>query len=92
MKTSDRALRDEILPFVDTSYRTDVADRTIWGHSLGGVLAIELLLKESGLFHRFIATSPGVVLDGQALLDLQVDAPPVRSHLPGRLFLSVGSL
>ncbi len=87
-----QALHDEILPFVDSTYRTDMADRTIWGHSLGAVFAIEVLLKGSGLFHRFIATSPGVVLDGQTLLDLQVDAPPVRSHLPGRLFLSVGSL
>ncbi len=86
------ALRDEILPFVDTTYRTDTFDRTIWGHSLGGVFVLQMLLSGSGLFHRFIATSPGIVLDGQTLFDLQTDAPPARTQVPGRLFISIGSL
>jgi predicted alpha/beta superfamily hydrolase len=87
-----RALQDEILPVVDTAYRTDVADRTIYGHSLGGVFALRLLLNGSGLFRRYLASSPAVVLDGQTLLDLQVDAPPARSDVPGRLFVSIGTL
>ena len=78
--TFQQAIHDEILPFIDTTYRTDISDRTIWGHSLGGV------------FHRYIATSPAVVMEGQTLLDLHVDGPPARSHVPGRLFVSVGTL
>lgn len=90
--TFQRAIHDEILPFVDTTYRTNIADRTIWGHSLGGGFALHLLFNTSGVFHRYIATSPAVVLDGQTLLDLHVDGPSARSHVPGRLFVSVGTL
>lgn len=87
-----QALRHEILPAIDATYRTDTADRTLWGHSLGGLFALRTLLNASGLFHRFIATSPAVSLDGQILLDLAVDSPPAGSNLPGRLFVSVGTL
>ena len=55
---SRRALQDEILPFVDTTYRTDVADRTIYGHSLGGVFVLSLLLNGSGLFRRSSPAAP----------------------------------
>ena len=68
-----------------------MSDRTIWGHSLGGVFALSLLLNGPGLFHRYIATSPAVVIDGQTLLELQVDGPPARSR-PRGLFVSVGTL
>ena len=87
-----RALGEEILPFVDTTYRTDPSDRTLWGHSLGGAFVLQQLLSGSGLFHRYLATSPGVVIDGQTLLDLDANGPAASSHLPGRLFVSVGSL
>ncbi len=83
-------LRTELVPFVDRSYRTDTTDRALWGHSYGGVFALYLLLERPGLFHRFIATSPGVVDQGVAQLDTH-NWPPVGSALPARLFVSVGS-
>lgn len=84
------SLRSELLPFTDATYRTDVADRTLWGHSLGGALALHLLLERPGLFHRFIATSPGVTVQGQPMLDPGC-WPPQDSALAARLFVSVGS-
>jgi predicted alpha/beta superfamily hydrolase len=83
-------LRTELLPFIDQRYRTEKADRTLWGHSFGGVLALHLLLEKPGLFHRYIATSPGVVVEGRALLEPDRWLSP-GSELPGRLFVSVGS-
>lgn len=83
-------LRTEIVPFVDQTYRTDTADRALWGHSYGGVLALYLLLQRPGLFHRFIATSPAVVDQGVAQLDAGA-WPAASSAVPARLFISVGS-
>jgi predicted alpha/beta superfamily hydrolase len=83
-------LRTELLPFIDQRYRTEISDRTLWGHSFGGALALHLLLEKPGLFHRYIATSPAVVVEGQALLDPGTWPSP-GSALPGRLFVSVGS-
>jgi predicted alpha/beta superfamily hydrolase len=84
-------LRTELLPFIDQTYRTNVADRTLWGHSIGGALALHLLLENRGLFQRLIATSPGVVVQGQAMLD-HTSWPPPGSQLSARLFVSVGSV
>ena len=83
-------LRTEIIPLVDQAYRTDVADRTLWGHSLGGLFAVHLLLEEPGLFHRFVATSPAVVEAGRYMLDPET-WPAAGTDLPARLFVSVGS-
>jgi predicted alpha/beta superfamily hydrolase len=83
-------LRTEIVPFLDASYRTDPADRALWGHSYGGALALYLVLQRPGLFHRFIATSPAVVDQGVAQLD-RTAWPAAGSAVPARLFVSVGS-
>ena len=63
------ALQAEIVPLVDADYRTDPADRILWGHSFGGAFAVYALLERGGLFHRVIATSPAAFEQGVQLLD-----------------------
>ena len=84
------ALRTELLPFVDRTYRTDPADRTLWGHSLAGAFALHVLLEGPRLFNRTIATSPAVVEQGLALLD-PAHWPAPGAILDARVFTSVGS-
>jgi predicted alpha/beta superfamily hydrolase len=84
------ALQDELLPFIERTYRTDPTDRTLWGHSLAGAFALYVLLEGPRLFHRTIATSPSVVEDGVVLTG------PERWPVPGatvdaRVFTSVGT-
>jgi predicted alpha/beta superfamily hydrolase len=83
-------LRTELLPFIDDTYRTEVANRTLSGHSLGDVFALHMMLEQPGLFHRFIAASPSVVEAGQAMLD-PGRWPSPNSVLVARLLVSVGS-
>lgn len=87
-----RVLRVDLLPFVDSTYRSDPSDRTLWGHSLGGAFAVHALFEEPTLFQRYIATSPAVALNGETMIDLAADAPVAGSSLPARLFISVGVL
>jgi len=84
------ALRNELLPYIDDRYRTDKSDRTLWGHSLGGVFALRLLLTEPALFQRVIATSPSVVHEGRSLVQAG-DWPAAGNKLEARVFTSVGS-
>ena len=84
------ALQNELLPFIDRTYRTDPADRTLWGHSMAGAFALHVLLEGPRLFSRTIATSPAVVEQGVALLE------PARWPAPGAIlnahaFTSVGA-
>lgn len=84
------ALRADLLSFVDQHYRTEQADRTLWGHSLAGAFALRLLLHQPGLVQRFIATSPAVVEQGRPMLDPPA-WPPAGSEVAATLFVSVGA-
>ncbi|MFX1537812.1 MAG: alpha/beta hydrolase, partial [Promethearchaeota archaeon] len=51
----------ELLPFVDDTYRTDITDRTLLGHSLGGTFTTYCLFQYNSsspsLFKRFVTLS-----------------------------------
>lgn len=52
-----RALKEEIIPLVDRSYRTS-ADRGIEGSSTGGLFVAYAMLEEPDLFTRYAMISP----------------------------------
>lgn len=52
-------LTDELIPFIDSSYSTS-NHRTIIGHSLGGLLAFEALLRKRDYFNNYIAIDPAL--------------------------------
>jgi predicted alpha/beta superfamily hydrolase len=54
-----RVLREEILPFVEETYRTS-EDRGIAGHSFGGLFAAWMLLEAPDLFRRYGLNSPSL--------------------------------
>jgi uncharacterized protein len=85
-------IRSDIVPFIDTHFRTNSKDRIIWGHSLAGAFVLYALFHQSIVFHRYIATSPAVVLDEVTLIDTEVELPLSKQALPVHLFVSVGSL
>jgi predicted alpha/beta superfamily hydrolase len=47
----------ELIPFVDRTYRTDITDRGLLGHSAGGVFAIYAMEERPALFQRIVAAS-----------------------------------
>jgi predicted alpha/beta superfamily hydrolase len=85
------ALASEVLPFVDGHYRTAPDDRTLVGHSYGGLFAVWSLLTRPGLFSRYVAVSPSLWYDDG--LPLRLEASPAARHeaLPARLYLCAGS-
>jgi len=80
-------LRRELIPFIDSEYRTDPSDRTICGHSLGGVFAAFVLFETPPLFSRYLVGAPGI-------LPAAAEANYARAHseLAAKVFLTVGSL
>jgi len=75
-----RFLKEELIPYVDTAFRTDneTRGRTLMGHSLGGYFALFTLFYDyqnernpSKLFRNFIAVSPALDYNRDYLLDLE---------------------
>jgi predicted alpha/beta superfamily hydrolase len=60
-------IRDELMPVVRERYRTS-DDTAIIGESLAGLFIVETFLLEPAMFRRYIALSPSVWWNGEALI------------------------
>jgi predicted alpha/beta superfamily hydrolase len=83
-------LAAEIIPFVDARVRT-TADRGLWGHSLGGLFALHVLLEHPGLFGRYAISSPALAWNGRESVAREAAYARTHDALPARVFLSVGA-
>lgn len=52
-------ITDELIPFIDTNYATS-NHRTIIGHSLGGLITFEALLRKRAYFNNYISIDPAL--------------------------------
>jgi len=55
-----RFFQEELIPFVESNYRTSEEDRTLFGHSLGGQFTLFTLLTATDTFDNYIASAPSV--------------------------------
>jgi len=82
-------IEKELVPFVDTNYRTNNR-RVLNGFSLGSLFALNILIKNPGIFNNYIVGSPYLVNDAdqisKKLLDINF-TPPLKN-----IFISVGEL
>lgn len=75
-----RFLREGVIPFVETRFRTG-GKRAIMGESLAGLFVVDTLLTEPALFTDYVAISPSLWWD---------DRRTLRSGLPARLAAASG--
>lgn len=61
-------LADELIPWVDRNYRTQTS-RILFGHSLGGLFAIDTLISRPQLFDAYIVASPALQWNDQHLIE-----------------------
>ncbi|MBB2146272.1 alpha/beta hydrolase [Pedobacter sp. LMG 31464] len=60
-------LGEELQPYIVSKFKTG-GSKTIIGQSLGGLLATEILLKNSELFNNYIIVSPSLWWNNESLL------------------------
>jgi hypothetical protein len=92
-------IQEELMPYIDANYRTDGVDRTLVGHSYGGLFTLYALFTAPETFQRYLALSPalwyGPNWDGERIIfDLEQEFFEAQdtSHpvLEADLFLAVG--
>jgi len=82
----------ELFPFIERRFAADPGDRTIVGHSYGGLFATYVLLTEPSLYKRYVIVSPSLwYSDGIAF---QMEAAAAANGQPSNVnvFLAVGAL
>lgn len=80
-----RFVAGEVKPWVERTYRTS-GENALIGESLAGLFVIETMLRAPALFDTWIAISPSLWWDNEALLKA---APALLPKVKGRLWLTV---
>lgn len=84
-------LAKELFPFIARKYPAAKGDRTIIGHSYGGLFASYVLLTEPELFSRYIIISPSLWYANRTIITM-ADVAMQSGIRPGaRVFLGVGA-
>lgn len=84
-----RFVGDELIPFIDSSYRTS-SERILIGQSLGGLFGVEVLFTRPSLFTRYLLVSPSLWWDNGAVLDRHAPFAEADARVPSHAFIAVG--
>jgi predicted alpha/beta superfamily hydrolase len=87
-----RFMRDELMPCVNSNYRTDPNDSTIVGHSGGGLFGLYVLFHQPETFRLYVASSPSLWWDNKVMFEYEREYASKHTELPAKLWLSAGSL
>lgn len=85
-------LKEELIPLIETNYRTDASQRMLMGSSFGGLFALYTLFTEPELFRGYVAASPAVPFGNKAIFKQEAEYAGQHQALPVKLYLSVGEL
>ena len=87
-----RFIRNELIPVIDSKYRTHPTDRTLSGASLSGLFSLYVLFEHPGIFNRYRISSPSLWWDNDATFEIEKKYSENHSDLLARVFLSVGDV
>jgi hypothetical protein len=82
----------ELFPFIERKFAADPNDRTIVGHSYGGLFATYLLLTEPSMYKRYVIVSPSLWYSERIAFQMEDAAAARGEPANANVFLSVGAL
>ena len=86
-----RMLMEEALPLVAARWRTDPDDRTLVGHSYGGLFTAWVLQAYPEAFSRYLMVSPSLWYANKLILEREATLSATRLPRLTRAYLGVGS-
>jgi len=85
-------IKGELIPLIDSKYRTIKSERTLMGSSLGGLFTLYTMFNDTESFNRYVLTSPAFQWDNDILFSYEKEYAEKRSAIPVRLFMGIGGL
>jgi len=83
-------LAEELFPYIAENYRIKANDRTLYGHSYGGLFGAYVLLNQPDLFNRYLVLAPSLWYKQQLMLDQVKNVNPTFKQT--RLYMASGEL
>ena len=83
-------IKKEIIPYIDSTYRTDKKNNGLLGGSSGGLFVLYTMFQQPSPFNRFIANSPSLWYDNQLMSKIEKTYSEKNHSLNAKLFLTSG--
>ena len=83
-------IKKELVPFIESKFRTRKNDRTLMGSSFGGLFTLYALFNETELFNRYILTSPALGWDNGITYNYEKIFAEKKSELPVKVLMAIG--
>jgi len=84
-------IRDEVIPYIEGNYRTNPAERSYFGYSLGGAFGAYILLSKPDSFKNYILGSPAFGDRSAKYIDeLEAQTASEQQDLNVNVFVSLG--
>ena len=83
-------LRDEVFPFVETSYRADAERRVLSGLSFGGLFGVYVLVTAPETFDAYILTSPSLWFDQKVMFAMEEAYAANNKDMKAKVYMATG--
>lgn len=83
-------LTNELIPFIDENFKTDKNNRTLYGHSMGGLFTTYAMLNSKNIFNRYIISSPYLWWDDKSIFAFEKEFAKINTDLNASIFFSYG--
>ncbi|MTI41650.1 alpha/beta hydrolase [Fulvivirga lutimaris] len=85
-------IRNDVIPYIESNYRTAPNNRTYFGYSLGGEFGAYALLTQQNTFNNYILGSPSLKGEIPFLSEIQPVSTLSQNALKANIFVSYGNL
>lgn len=83
-------IESDLLSFLKENYRVNIKDKTLVGHSYGGLFGYYTLFNHTHLFQRYLLVSPSLWYDNRVSFNFEKKYASTHSNLKATLFTSIG--
>lgn len=83
-------IKNELLPYLDTHYRTDPGHRMFSGYSFGGLFGCYVLFHDPELFDMYLLGSPSLHYGNEITFHYEEAYAAANEDLNARVFMSFG--
>jgi predicted alpha/beta superfamily hydrolase len=85
-------LQQELIPWVEQTYRADPAKRVLVGHSYGALFALYAMFQDATLFHGYLAASPFLRNQEPSVYTMEKEFAKNHKDLAAQVYLAAGEL
>ncbi|MCU0322106.1 MAG: alpha/beta hydrolase-fold protein [Chitinophagaceae bacterium] len=83
-------LSSELIPYINENYKA-APYRILVGHSLGGLLAINILTNQPDMFNAYLAIEPSMWFNNEQVLQQAISKLPNEKLYNRKLFVSIAN-